>query len=47
VTFNQPQQHLIDDLVSAACRNDEAFEQWVNREGESLFIKNLENVQGD
>lgn len=47
VTFNLPQQNLIDDLLSAACREDEALEAWLNRADEPVFVKNLENVQGD
>ncbi|MBQ3077011.1 MAG: DUF3320 domain-containing protein, partial [Clostridia bacterium] len=47
VTFNIPQQHLIDDLLAEACRADPALEQWAFGGEEPLFIKNLENVQGD
>lgn len=47
VTFNITQQHLIDDLLSEACAKDPALEKWVYEAEEPLFIKNLENVQGD
>ena len=47
VTFNINQQHLIDDLLSEACREDTALETWAYQSAEPLFIKNLENVQGD
>ena len=47
VTFNISQQHLIDDLLNEACAQDPELEKWVYREDEPVFIKNLENVQGD
>lgn len=47
VTFNIAQQNLIDDLLSAACVKDPALEQWAFGDEEPVFIKNLENVQGD
>ena len=47
VTFNISQQHLIDDLLSEACAKDPALEKWAYSSAEPLFIKNLENVQGD
>ena len=47
VTFNINQQNLIDDLLSEACREDTALEAWAFQSAEPLFIKNLENVQGD
>ena len=47
VTFNISQQHLIDDLLTEACAGDPELEKWAFNEGEPLFIKNLENVQGD
>ena len=47
VTFNVSQQHLIDDLLGEACAKDPALEKWVYGSEEPLFIKNLENVQGD
>lgn len=47
VTFNINQQNLIDDLLSEACREDTVLETWAYQSAEPLFIKNLENVQGD
>ena len=47
VTFNIAQQHLIDDLLTEACAQDPDLEKWAYNEDEPLFIKNLENVQGD
>ena len=47
VTFNINQQNLIDDLLNEACKEDSALESWVYNGKEPLFIKNLENVQGD
>lgn len=47
VTFNINQQNLIDDLLLQEFMNDKVFEEKVNALYEPLFIKNLENVQGD
>lgn len=47
VTFNINQQNLIDDLLADACKEDTALDQWAFQSAEPLFIKNLENVQGD
>jgi len=47
VTFNINQQYEIDDLVSAKCTEDHEFDEWLFGQEEPLFIKNLENVQGD
>ncbi|MDD6034122.1 MAG: DUF3320 domain-containing protein [Oscillospiraceae bacterium] len=47
VTFNLPQQNLIDDLLTEVCRTDPALEAWAYEREDPLFIKNLENVQGD
>ncbi|MBR4881327.1 MAG: DUF3320 domain-containing protein, partial [Clostridia bacterium] len=47
VTFNVPQQHLIDDLLTEAYAEDPELERWAFDREEPLFIKNLENVQGD
>ena len=47
VTFNVSQQNLIDDMISDLCSTDPEFEKWVYYSKEPLFIKNLENVQGD
>ncbi len=47
VTFNISQQQLIDDLFQHACEQDQSLFEWAYNEDEPLFIKNLENVQGD
>lgn len=47
VTFNINQQNLIDDLLTEACKTDSELEKWAYESEEPLFIKNLENVQGD
>lgn len=47
VTFNISQQNLIDDLLNEACLTDPELEQWAYHAPEPVFIKNLENVQGD
>ncbi|MDY4219527.1 MAG: DUF3320 domain-containing protein [Candidatus Faecousia sp.] len=47
VTFNIQQQNLIEDLLTEVCKEDSALESWAYEGAEPLFIKNLENVQGD
>lgn len=47
VTFNSIQQTLIEDLLDEAYRRDPELEQAAARLYEPIFIKNLENVQGD
>jgi len=47
VTFNISQQNLIDDLLTEACAADAQLESWAFGSEEPVFIKNLENVQGD
>ena len=47
VTFNIMQQNLIDDLLNEECKTDPVLESWAFNGREPLFIKNLENVQGD
>jgi very-short-patch-repair endonuclease len=48
VTFNQPQQALIETLLDARRRAHPALDRAIaERAHEPLFIKNLENVQGD
>jgi len=48
VTFNQPQQLLIEDLLEAAQREHPEIERYFSEDAlEPVFIKNLENVQGD
>lgn len=47
ITFNIQQQKLLEELVQEACRSDEVLRAWCDRAAEPMFIKNLENVQGD
>ena len=47
VTFSSVQQNLIDDLLSEAFSAKPELEAINNSLNEPLFIKNLENVQGD
>lgn len=47
VTFNISQQTLIEDLLQEEFQKNVEFDNWANQGEESLFVKNLENVQGD
>jgi very-short-patch-repair endonuclease len=48
VTFSQPQQKLVEDLLDAARRTDANLDTQITAQTrEPVFIKNLENVQGD
>ncbi len=47
VTFNISQQGLIEDLLEEEYKKDEEFDKWAHEREENLFVKNLENVQGD
>lgn len=47
VTFNISQQGLIEDMLQEEYRKDADFDKWANEREEALFVKNLENVQGD
>lgn len=47
VTFNINQQTLIADLLQEEFLKNAAFDSWANTGTEQLFVKNLENVQGD
>jgi very-short-patch-repair endonuclease len=48
VTFNQAQQNLIEKLLDARRRMSAELDQAIaNTATEPLFIKNIENVQGD
>ncbi|MFN5945324.1 MAG: DUF4011 domain-containing protein [Phycisphaerae bacterium] len=47
VTFNQAQQSLIEDLLDAKRREMPDLERHFTQEREPVFVKNLENVQGD
>ncbi len=47
VTFNIQQQSLIEDLLDEAASKDTELEKWAFGSDEPIFVKNLENVQGD
>lgn len=48
VTFNAQQQQLIEDLFERERERDEALERFFGEDRpEPVFVKNLENVQGD
>ena len=47
VTFNSVQQNLIDDLLTEAFAAHPELEDYDKNCEEPVFIKNLENVQGD
>lgn len=47
VTFSAVQQNLIDDMLSEEFAKHPELEEENNNSAEPLFIKNLENVQGD
>ena len=45
VSFNVQQKQLIEGLLEKEFTEDQSFREWCEKQ--SLFIKNLENVQGD
>ena len=47
VTFSQVQQHLIEDLLEEEFVKDPTLDEINQNAKEPIFIKNLENVQGD
>ncbi len=47
VTFSLVQQHLIDDLLEEEFVKDPTLDEINQSSKEPIFIKNLENVQGD
>ena len=55
ITFNAEQEMLIEDLIDKECGNNDEFRKLFieesnrieNGEDVSIFVKNLENVQGD
>jgi len=47
VTFSQTQQSLIEERLQNLFASDTKLEEFTNEGVEPLFIKNLENVQGD
>lgn len=47
VTFSQTQQSLIEDLLQKLYQTNPEIEEYAMQAEEPIFIKNLENVQGD
>lgn len=47
VAFNQSQQNLIEDLLMSALSKRQDLETYALQGDEPVFVKNLENVQGD
>ncbi len=55
ITFNAEQESAIEDIIDRECFRDEKFRSYIikersrkeNGEDVSLFVKNIENVQGD
>ena len=47
ITFNATQQNLIDDKLQLLLEQDKALAEAAGKLKEDIFIKNLENVQGD
>ena len=47
VTFNAKQMELIENLLAKQCENNPELDAWVNDKKNPVFVKNLENVQGD
>ncbi|QIY84002.1 hypothetical protein HER18_10885 [Chryseobacterium sp. NEB161] len=47
VTFSQTQQNLIEDKLQKLFMSDPRLEEFAHESDEPLFVKNLENVQGD
>jgi len=45
ITFNEKQENLVEDLLQGAYDKDPTLSSTPG--GESIFVKNLENVQGD
>ncbi len=47
VTFNMKQQTLIENLLAKQFQSNPELDVWANSGEDPLFVKNLENVQGD
>ena len=47
ITFNSNQQGLIEDMLTDLFKSNPALEETANKCSEAIFVKNLENVQGD
>ena len=47
ITFSQPQQTAVEKRLETMLRNNPGLEEIASRMDEPIFVKNLENVQGD
>ena len=47
ISFNVQQQYLIEDMLEARMDKNKQLKAWAEESGEPIFVKNLENVQGD
>ncbi len=47
ITFSQPQQAAVEKRLETMLRNNPGLEEIASRMDEPIFVKNLENVQGD
>lgn len=47
IAFNSPQQNLIEDLLLEKLDSNKAIREASEKMKEPIFVKNLENVQGD
>ena len=47
ITFNVRQQAVVEEMLAERYAADEGFRAWAESGSEPLFVKNLENVQGD
>lgn len=47
VTFSAAQQRMVEDLLDAAIQDDPELQRYRYSVPEPVFVKNLENVQGD
>ena len=47
ISFNVQQQYLIEDLLETRMEKNKQLKAWAEESDEPIFIKNLENVQGD
>ena len=47
ISFNVQQQYLIEDMLEERMEKNRKLKDWADESGEPIFIKNLENVQGD
>ena len=47
IAFSVSQQNLIDDVITDTIEADSQLQEYANEMYEPIFVKNLENVQGD